>query len=108
MTVPRRVISPEAVAVARRLYEETNVPMADIAAMLGIGVTTLTGRAKLWEWTPRSRRMPLRPPPPPAAAVDGEAPPAPAPLSRRALMLGALAALLVLVLRWLGRGGQAF
>jgi len=88
MTVPRRVISPEAVAVARRLYEETNVPMADIAAMLGIGVTTLTGRAKLWEWTPRSRRMPLRPPPPPpAAAVDGEAPPAPAPLSRRALIV---------------------
>lgn len=29
-------------------------------------------------------------------------------ISRRALMLGALAALLVLVLGWLGRGGQAF
>lgn len=95
--VPGRGISPEAVAMARRLYEETNVPMHDIAAMLGIGITTLTRRARLWEWTRRSSRVPLHAPPRPkpvaaqvgaqVAAVAGEAPLAPAPLSRHALIV---------------------
>lgn len=92
--VPGRGISPEAVAMARRLYEETNVPMHDIAAMLGIGITTLTRRARLWEWTRRSSRVPLHAPPRPktvaaqvAAVAGGEAPLAPGPLSRRALIV---------------------
>jgi hypothetical protein len=51
------VIPPEAIAKARHLYEDTGVPVADIAKMLGIGQTTLLKRAKLWGWTPRNRRL---------------------------------------------------
>lgn len=87
MSIPRRVISPEAVAVARRLYEDTNVPMRDIAAMLGIGITTLVGRAKLWQWAPRSQRLPLSPPPSPVAAAADDAPAAPLATSRRDLII---------------------
>lgn len=51
------VIEPEQIAHAQHLYEGTSVPVADIAKMLGIGLTTLMKRVKLWGWKPRNRRL---------------------------------------------------
>ncbi len=51
------VIPPEQIARARALYEGTSVPVHDIAAMLGLGVTTFLKRVKLWGWKPRNRRL---------------------------------------------------
>ena len=73
MSVPRKSVTPEAAAMARHLYEQTNVPLRDIAVLLGIGVTTLVQRAKRWQWTPRSQRVPTAPPP---ATSLAPAPPA--------------------------------
>lgn len=51
------VIEPERIAQARHLYETTAMPVADIADLLGIGLTTLMKRIKLWGWVPRNRRL---------------------------------------------------
>ncbi|MGA0561197.1 hypothetical protein ACO2RV_02025 [Ancylobacter sp. VNQ12] len=95
MSVPVRAISPEALSVARRLYETTNVPMRHIADMLGIAKTTLSCRVKQLGWQPRRHRVarlalppdlpPLKTSAPPLAPVQGEA--ALASLSRRALIV---------------------
>lgn len=45
------------IANARQLYEATSMPVADIAKSLGIGLTTLMKRRKVWGWTPRNRRL---------------------------------------------------
>lgn len=89
MSVPRKSITPEAVAMARHLYEQTNVPMHDIAALLGISKTTLGLRVRLWEWTPRARRLPTEPPArlePPGREEPPEAAAAAEPQSRGTLI----------------------
>lgn len=50
-------ISPEEISRARVLYEGTEIPVHDIARMLGIGLTTLHRKIKLWGWTPRNARL---------------------------------------------------
>jgi hypothetical protein len=50
-------IPPEEISRARALYEGTLVPVRDIAQMLGIGLTTLHRKIKLWGWMPRNARL---------------------------------------------------
>jgi hypothetical protein len=49
------VTPPEKIEQARQLYEGTSLPIRDIAAMLGLGVTTFVKRTRLWGWRPRNR-----------------------------------------------------
>jgi len=49
-------IAPELVAQGRRLYENTQTSVRDIAAMLGISKSTLNNRALEWKW--RRRQTP--------------------------------------------------
>ncbi|MFD2031711.1 hypothetical protein ACFSKM_17940 [Ancylobacter dichloromethanicus] len=64
MAIPARPVSPEALDEARRLYELTNVPVKQVADMLGIAKSTLSHRVRLWGWQPRKARIPLALPPP--------------------------------------------
>ncbi|TMI99407.1 MAG: hypothetical protein E6G97_22705 [Alphaproteobacteria bacterium] len=59
MPVPSRPISPEQMAEGRRLYEQTRMPVADIAAMMGIGARTFFTRVRQWGWRRRMSRIPL-------------------------------------------------
>lgn len=95
MSVPARIIPTEAVAVARRLYEQSNVPMEAIAGMVGINKRTLCRWVKDGAWAMRSRRLPIVVPAeaasePMAAAADvltaGSPAPAAAPVPRRELI----------------------
>lgn len=88
MSVPVRVISPEAVPVARRLYEETGVPMQVIADTIGINRRTLVRWVKDGAWTPRSRRLPRVTPSPAEAAGTPELPPAAGPAALDETMQG--------------------
>jgi hypothetical protein len=63
MPVPPRAISPEMLAEARRLYEQTRVPVDDIAAMLGIGARSFYTRLRKWDWKRRMLRIPQASPP---------------------------------------------
>ena len=54
---PLIVIPPEQVAQARHLYEDTSVPVRDLARFLGIGTTTFMRRVKEWQWRPRNRSL---------------------------------------------------
>jgi transposase-like protein len=73
MPVPPRPVSPEALAEARRLYEETRVPVDDIAALLGIGARTFYTRVRKWGWRRRILRIPQAGPlPAPASAAEPE------------------------------------
>jgi hypothetical protein len=58
MSVPAHVITPEALDEARRLYERSNVPVQQIADMLGISKSTLNTRIPRWGWTRRAGRIP--------------------------------------------------
>jgi len=58
MAVPLIPISPEQMAEGRRLYEQTRMPVADIAAMLGISATTFFTRSRAWGWRRRISRIP--------------------------------------------------
>lgn len=49
--------TPEAIAHARHLYENTAMPVADIAKVLDIGQTTLYKRKPGWGWRPRNLRL---------------------------------------------------
>jgi hypothetical protein len=51
-----RFISPEVQARARRLYEETDVPVRDIAKLMGIGDNTFYRRLRGWGWQRRKER----------------------------------------------------
>ena len=51
------VTPPDEIARARILYETTEMPMEDIARMLGMSKRTLNSRVKLWGWTPRRSRF---------------------------------------------------
>ena len=56
---PRKEIAPAQWAEARRLFENTLVPVKEIAAMVGLARTTLRRRAKAEGWT--MRRAPMAP-----------------------------------------------
>lgn len=58
MSVPGRSVSPEALEEARRLYERTNVPVQQVADLLGISKSTFNLRRQRWGWTPRMARIP--------------------------------------------------
>ncbi|MBS9478825.1 hypothetical protein [Ancylobacter radicis] len=73
MSVPAHVITPEALDEARRLYERSNVPVQQIAAMLGISKSTLNSRIPGWGWTRRAGRIPPAMPSPAPLPI----PPAP-------------------------------
>ena len=49
-------IAPELVAQGKRLYENSQTSVRDIAAMMGISKSTLNSRALEWKW--RRRQMP--------------------------------------------------
>ncbi|TCK31283.1 hypothetical protein EV667_1391 [Ancylobacter aquaticus] len=53
MVTPVRLLAPEAVAPARRLYEQTDVPAESIAQLLGIGLRTFYQRRRAWGWKTR-------------------------------------------------------
>lgn len=89
MSIPVQAVSPEAMEEARRLYEQTNVPLHTIAVGLGIGRWALSRRVRLWGWTPRARRIPLTLPPRAAAGSTGASdrpPPPPEAVPRRAMI----------------------
>jgi hypothetical protein len=50
-------IPPEEISRARALYEGTEIPVRDIAKMLGIGLTTLHRKINRWGWVPRNARL---------------------------------------------------
>ena len=62
MPVPPRPVSPEQLAEGRRLYEQTRMPVEDIAAMMGIGTRTFYTRVRAWGWRRRGSRIPLSDP----------------------------------------------
>ncbi len=51
------VLPPEKIAEVRKLYEGTDVPVRDLAAICGLGVTTFQKRVNLWGWKGRKLRM---------------------------------------------------
>lgn len=75
MGAPRRAVKPRSIAAVRRLYEHTNVPVEDLAAMLGVTKTTFYKRRKRWGWKLRHDRMPKNEPPrePDEIEPEGEA-----------------------------------
>lgn len=50
-------IPPEEIARARALYEGTDIPLRDIAKLLGIDRSTLVRRIKKWGWIPRNAHL---------------------------------------------------
>lgn len=46
-------IAPERIAEGKRLYELTDTPVPDLAAMMGVSRRTLARRIVEWGWTPR-------------------------------------------------------
>lgn len=62
MPVPPRPVSPEHMAEGRRLYEQTRMPVADIAALLGIAERTFFTRVRKWGWRRRMSRIPYEDP----------------------------------------------
>jgi DNA-binding MarR family transcriptional regulator len=62
MPVAKRIVKPRTVAAVRRLYENTNVQVRDLAAMLGISKSTFTTRRKEWGWKSRRDRIPREEP----------------------------------------------
>jgi transposase-like protein len=49
--------TPEALARARHLYEDTGMPVSDIARTLEISQTTFYNRLKQWGWKKRNQRL---------------------------------------------------
>jgi hypothetical protein len=52
---PFRTIPPEEIARLKVLYEDTGVPVRDLARLAGFGVTTFLRRVDLWKWKRRRR-----------------------------------------------------
>lgn len=80
MTFREKEIPAAAVASARRLYEETRTPLAEIARGLGVAPATFRRRLAGWGFSPRGRtkpprRKPVRPPREAPAAPDEPARP---------------------------------
>lgn len=84
MSVPAHALTPEAIDEARRLYERSNVPVQQIADMLGISKSTLNTRIRRWGWTRRAGRIPppqADPAPLPVVSAPPLAPASPGPAS---------------------------
>jgi hypothetical protein len=60
---PTRRAKPISVVEARRLYEQTNLPVDHIAAMHGVTRTALYKRIHMWNWRMRRPLVPLTDPP---------------------------------------------
>jgi hypothetical protein len=54
MPTPKRIFTPEQISEARYLYEQTLVPITDIAATLGVSPYTLRMRVKEFNWRQRN------------------------------------------------------
>lgn len=54
MPMTKRMFTPEQVTEARYLYEQTLVPITDIAALLGVSESTLRSRVKEFGWRKRN------------------------------------------------------
>ena len=63
MAPAKRVVKPRSIAAVRRLYEHTNVPVEDLAAMLGVTKRIFYERRKRWGWKLRFDRLPKTEPP---------------------------------------------
>jgi len=53
MAAPKIEVSPKLIGEGRRLYEETDTPVHEIAAFMGLTRRTFTNRVAEWKWTPR-------------------------------------------------------
>ncbi len=78
-TIPAPIDAATA-AEARRLYEQTNVPVGDIARMIGVTERALYRRIEAWGWRMRVERIaaamtppPPVPPPDPVAEIEAQA-----------------------------------
>jgi transposase-like protein len=56
----KKVIAPELIEMGRRLYEETDLPVREIARRMGMTRTTLNSRIDEWHW--QRRRYSSAPP----------------------------------------------
>ena len=54
--VRKKELSPEVIAEARRLYEQTLTPVKDIMAMVGLARSNFYYRVRDWGWQQRRRR----------------------------------------------------
>ncbi len=54
--MPKRIVAPEVLAEARRLYEQTLAPVRDIAAMMGISVTYFYKVSDRYGWRRRQAK----------------------------------------------------
>ena len=54
--MPKRIVAPEVLAEARRLYEQTLAPVRDIAAMMGISVTYFYKLSHRYGWRQRQAK----------------------------------------------------
>lgn len=54
MPAHRIKVAPDRIAEGKQLYELTQTPVDDIAALLGLSPRTLERRIAEWGWTPRS------------------------------------------------------
>lgn len=68
----KRRSRPITVVEARRLYEQTNLPVDRIAAMLGLKRTVFYNRIYLWGWRMRRPRLPHKDPPRKPDEIFGE------------------------------------
>lgn len=58
MAFEKKTFAPAAIAKARGLYEDTQAPLSEVAASLGIARTTLAARIIEWGWKPRQAVKP--------------------------------------------------
>ena len=61
MAFVKKTFTPEQIEAARRLYENPQTPVDDVAASLGIARGTLKSRIEEWGW-PKRRTGPPVPP----------------------------------------------
>lgn len=67
MAIALRQIDAATAYEARRLYEQTDVPVGDIARMIGLSERAFYRRMETWGWERRIERLEASRPPPPAA-----------------------------------------
>ena len=53
MAMPKIEVAPERIAEGKQLYEETDMPLHEIAARMGLRRRTLNNRIVEWNWTRR-------------------------------------------------------
>ncbi len=73
----RIAVAPELIAEGKRLYEETDTPVREIAARMGLTRATLNDRIADWKWARRRASDAELPPAPVDRAPSATAAPAP-------------------------------